>query len=84
MEQALYQVRTVKDYQDSRFLAINRLDSARGLHAASYRPADFDIDGFILREFGIRLVPEPLRLVLRIRVVSAKYLVVPEESLQPA
>ncbi len=53
---------------------MHRLDSARCLDTKSSRPADFDIDKFILREFGIRLDPEPLQLVLRIRGVLAKYL----------
>jgi predicted DNA-binding transcriptional regulator YafY len=74
MEQVVYLVCTVKDYQAPRFLAMHRLDSARCLDAASSRPSDFDIDRFILREFGIRLDPEPLQLVLRIRGVLAKYL----------
>jgi predicted DNA-binding transcriptional regulator YafY len=74
MEQVVYLVCTVKDYQDPRFLAMHRLDSARCLDTESFRPADFDIDEFIVREFGIRLDPEPLQLVLRIRGVLAKYL----------
>jgi hypothetical protein len=40
----------------------------------SVEPDAFDIDEFILREFGIRIGSAPLNLVLRIRGVLAKYL----------
>lgn len=75
MEQVVYLVCTVKDYKDPRFLALHRIDSAQLLDAAAKRSAAFDIDEFILREFGIRLGKTPLDLVLRIRGVLAKYLV---------
>ena len=74
MEQVVYLVCTVKDYQDARFLALHRIDSAELLEANSARPDSFDIDEFILREFGIRLGKEPINLSLRIRGVLAKYL----------
>ena len=74
MEQVVYLVCTVKDYQDARFLALHRIDSAEMLEAISVRPDAFDIDEFILREFGIRLGKTPFSLVLRIRGVLAKYL----------
>jgi len=74
MEQVVYLVCTVKDYQDARFLALHRIDSAELLESTATRPASFDIDEFILREFGIRLGKEPFNLVLRIRGVLAKYL----------
>jgi predicted DNA-binding transcriptional regulator YafY len=74
MEQVVYLVCTVKDYQDARFLALHRIDSAELLEAPAVRPTAFDIDEFILREFGIRLGKEPLNLVVRIRGVLAKYL----------
>lgn len=74
MEQVVYLVCTVKDYQDARFLALHRIDSAELLEANAARPASFDIDEFILQEFGIRLGKEPFNLVLRIRGVLAKYL----------
>lgn len=74
MEQVVYLVCTVKDYQDPRFLAIHRIDYARPLEASVIRPANFDIDEFILREFGIRLSSTPVNLILRIRGVLAKYL----------
>ena len=61
-------------YQDARFLALHRIDSAELLETPAARPAAFDIDEFILREFGIRLGKEPLDLVVRIRGVLAKYL----------
>lgn len=74
MEQVVYLVCTVKDYKDARFLALHRIDSAELLEANSARPDSFDIDEFILREFGIRLGKEPINLSLRIRGVLAKYL----------
>lgn len=74
MEQVVYLVCTVKNYQDARFLALHRIDSAEMLEANSTRPASFDIDEFIVREFGIRLGKEPIHLALRIRGVLAKYL----------
>jgi len=74
MEQVVYLVCTVKDYQDPRFLAVHRIDSAQLLEADAIKPTSFDIDEFILREFGIRLGKTPLDLVLRIRGVLAKYL----------
>ena len=74
MEQVVYLVCTVKDYQDPRFLAVHRIDAARLLESRAVTPAAFDIDEFIHREFGIRLGSEPLRLVMRIRGVMAKYL----------
>ncbi len=74
MEQVVYLVCTVKDYQDPRFLAVHRIDSAQLLETDAVKPVSFDIDEFILREFGIRLGKTPLDLVLRIRGVLAKYL----------
>jgi predicted DNA-binding transcriptional regulator YafY len=74
MEQVVYLVCTVKDYQNARFLAVHRIDAAELLEAAAVRPVAFDIDEFIAREFGIRLAREPLDLVLRIRGILAKYL----------
>lgn len=87
MEQVVYLVCTVKDYQDARFLALHRIDAAELLEANATRPASFDIDEFILREFGIRLGKEPLNLVVRIRGVLAKYLaetpVAAEQTITP-
>jgi predicted DNA-binding transcriptional regulator YafY len=74
MEQVVYLVCTVKDYKDARFLALHRIDTAQLLEATAARPAAFDIDEFIIREFGIRLGNEPIKLVLRIRGVLEKYL----------
>jgi predicted DNA-binding transcriptional regulator YafY len=74
MEQVVYLVCTVKDYKDARFLAVHRIDSAQILDMAAVIPVVFDIDEFIMREFGIRLGKSPLALVLRIRGVLAKYL----------
>ncbi len=74
MEQVVYLVCTVKDYQDARFLALHRIDTAALLEIPAVKPTDFDIDEFILREFGIRLGKEPLDLLIRIRGVLAKYL----------
>lgn len=74
MEQVVYLVCAVKNYQDARFLALHRIDSAELLETPAARPATFDIDEFLLREFGIRLGKEPLDLVVRIRGVLAKYL----------
>lgn len=75
MDQVVYLVCTVKDYQDARFLAMHRIKSARLLEARAVKPAAFDIDEFILREFGIRVGMTSLQLVMRIRGVLAKYLV---------
>ena len=75
MEQVVYLVCTVKDFQDARFLALHRIDAAKLLENPAVNPSTFDIDEFILREFGIRLGKEPLNLVLHIRGVLAKYLV---------
>lgn len=74
MDQVVYLVCTVKDYQDARFLAMHRIESARLMEAGVAKPAAFDIDEFILREFGIRVGKAPLKLVLRIRGVLVKYL----------
>ena len=74
MEQVVYLVCTVKDYQDARFLALHRIDNADLLDAPIVRPTAFDIDEFILREFGIRIGKEPFSLVLRVRGVLTKYL----------
>ena len=74
MEQVVYLVCTVKDYQDARFLALHRIDAAELLDTTAVRPTTFDIDEFILCEFGIRLGKEPIDLALRIRGVLAKYL----------
>jgi predicted DNA-binding transcriptional regulator YafY len=74
MEQVVYLVCTVKDYKDARFLAVHRIDSAEILDMDAVKPVVFDIDEFIMREFGIRLGKSPLALVLRIRGVLAKYL----------
>jgi predicted DNA-binding transcriptional regulator YafY len=74
MEQVVYLVCTVKAYQDPRFLAVHRIDSAQLLEADVIKPASFDIDQFILREFGIRVGTTPLNLVILIRGVLAKYL----------
>lgn len=74
MGQVVYLVCTVKNYQDPRFLAVHRIDSARLLDSEVVEPDAFDIDEFIHREFGIRIGSTPLNLVLRIRGVLAKYL----------
>jgi predicted DNA-binding transcriptional regulator YafY len=74
MEQVVYLVCTVKTYQDARFLALHRIDAAELLETSAVRPSTFDIDEFILREFGIRLGKDPFMLVLKIRGVLAKYL----------
>ena len=74
MEQVVYLVCTVKDYKDPRFLAVHRIDFAQLLETDAIKPVVFDIDEFILREFGIRIGKTPLNLVLRIRGVLAKYL----------
>ena len=74
MEQVVYLVCTVKDYQDARFLALHRIDNAAVLDVPVVRPTAFDIDEFILREFGIRIGKEPFSLVLRVRGVLTKYL----------
>jgi predicted DNA-binding transcriptional regulator YafY len=87
MEQVVYLVCTVKNYQDPRFLAVHRIDSAQLLGTDAIKPAFFDIDEFILREFGIRLGITPLNLVLRIRGVLTKYLaetpVAVDQSMMP-
>ena len=74
MEQVVYLVCTVKQYKDARFLAVHRIDAARMLDAPAIRPAAFNIDEFIVREFGIRIGADPLALSLRVRGVMAKYL----------
>jgi predicted DNA-binding transcriptional regulator YafY len=74
MEQVVYLVCTVKDYQDARFLAVHRIDAARLLDQDAARPKQFDIDEFISREFGIRLGSQPLELVMRVRGILGKYL----------
>ena len=85
MEQVVYLVCTVKDYQDARFLALHRIDSAVLMDTPATPPAGFDIDEFILREFGIRLGKDSFKLILRIRGVLAKYLaetpVAPDQSM---
>lgn len=73
-EQVVYLVATVKDYRDPRFLAMHRIDAAQLLPSSAIRPPTFDLDEFILKEFGIRVGTEPLNLVLRIRGVLTKYL----------
>ena len=74
MEQVVYLVCTVKDYQDARFLAVHRIDAARLLDQDAIRPKQFDIDEFIAREFGIRLGNQSLELVMRVRGILGKYL----------
>ena len=74
MEQVIYLVCTVKSYLDARFLALHRIESAVMLESTALRPSDFNIDVFILREFGIRLGDESLRLVMRVRGVLGRYL----------
>jgi predicted DNA-binding transcriptional regulator YafY len=74
IEQVVYLVCTVKDYQEARFLALHRVDNTELLNLPVVRPTDFDIDEFILREFGIRIGKEPFNLVLRVRGVLTKYL----------
>ena len=75
MEQVVYLVCTVKDYQDPRFLAMHRIDQARMIDLPAIRPQAFDIDEFILREFGIRLGSSPVPLVMNVRGVLTKYLI---------
>ncbi len=86
MDQVVYLVCTVKTYRDARFLAMHRIDAARMLDAGCVRDADFDIDRFILREFGIRIGNRPVSLVLRVRGFLAQYLketpVAPDQQLQ--
>ena len=88
MEQVVYLVCTVKDYQDPRFLALHRVDAAELLDEQAKRLPGFDIDRFILKEFGIRRGDGPLELVLRVRGVLAKYLaetpLAPGQRMKPA
>jgi predicted DNA-binding transcriptional regulator YafY len=74
VEHVVYLVCTVKSYQDPRFLAVHRIDSAQLLDTDAVKPNTFDIDEFILREFGIRVGSNPVNLVLRVRGILAKYL----------
>lgn len=74
MEQVVYLVCTVKNYQDARFLAVHRIDAARLLEEDAKRPENFDMDAFISREFGIRMGDAPLNLTLRVRGILSKYL----------
>lgn len=74
MEQVVYLVCTVKNYQDARFLAVHRIDAARLLADDAKRPENFDMDAFISREFGIRMGDVPLNLSLRVRGILSKYL----------
>ncbi len=53
---------------------MHRIDAAELLEPAAVRPVAFDIDEFIVRQFGIRLTRDPLDLVLRTRGVLTKYL----------
>ena len=74
MEQVVYLVCTVKQYEDARFLAMHRIDAATLLEASARQPKRFDLDEFIAREFGIRMGNSALGLKLKIRGVLAKYL----------
>lgn len=74
VEQTVYLVATVKDYQNARFLALHRIYAAQLLPADAIKPVDFDLDQFIVKEFGIRVGSEPLNLELRVRGVLAKYI----------
>jgi predicted DNA-binding transcriptional regulator YafY len=74
MEQVIYLVCTIKEYSDPRFLAMHRIDNAVLLEQAVIIPEGYVIDKFIAREFGIRLGPKPLKLVLRVRGLLGKYL----------
>ncbi len=74
MEQVVYLVCTVKNYQDARFLAVHRIDAAHLLADNAKRPENFDMDAFISREFVIRMGDMPLNLSLRVRGILSKYL----------
>lgn len=74
MEQVVYLVCTVKNYQDARFLAMHRIDAARLLEDDARRPQNFDMDVFISKEFGIRMGEVPLYLSMRVRGILSKYL----------
>ncbi len=74
MEQVVYLVCTVKNYQDARFLAVHRIDAARLLVDDAKRSEKFDMDAFISKEFGIRMGDVPLNLSLRVRGILSKYL----------
>jgi len=75
MEQVLYLICTIKDYQDPRFLAIHRISKAVLLDQPVAIPDGFVIDDFITREFGIRIGSKPIPLVLRVKGLMGKYLV---------
>jgi predicted DNA-binding transcriptional regulator YafY len=87
MEQVVYLVCTLRDYQDPRFLAIHRIDTAQVLDLAAKRPKGFDIDAFITQEFGIRLGAAALKLVLKVRGTLAAYLaetpIAPGQKIKP-
>jgi predicted DNA-binding transcriptional regulator YafY len=74
MEQVVYLVCTVKNYQDEGFLVLQRIDNATVLDVSIVRLTAFDIDEFIMRQYGIRIGKEPFSLVLRVRGVLTKYL----------
>lgn len=75
MEQVIYLVCTIKEYNDPRFLALHRIDKAVLREDTVNIPDGFNIDEFIVREFGIRVGPKPLKLVLRVRGLLGTYLV---------
>ena len=73
-EQVVYQVCTLRDYPDPRYLALHRIAAAQVMEQPVRRPREFDLDAFIIQEFGIRRGEVPLELVLRVRGTLAAYL----------
>ncbi len=70
----VYLACTAREYSEPRFLALHRIESARLLNAPAFRPAGFNVDEMIARQFGIRLSAKPLNLKIHVRGVLRRYL----------
>jgi predicted DNA-binding transcriptional regulator YafY len=70
----VYLACTARDYTEPRFLAMCRIERAHLLEQVASRPAQFDVDEMISRQFGMRLSNKPINLVLKVRSLLRRYL----------
>lgn len=74
-EQVVYLVCTVKDYQEPRYLAIHRISAAKLLDLNAKKPKGFKLDAYLSSgQLGIQVGDKPLKLVMKVRPLVAKYL----------
>lgn len=74
-EHVVYLVCTVKDYPEPRYLALHRISAAKLLDLNAKKPKGFKLDVYLASgQLGIQVGNKPLKLVMKVRPLVARYL----------